>query len=206
MNDDFFRQLIRGISKGDEGSFRQLFDYYFPRFLRIAHYYVRNDETAEEVVLDVFAKLWKYRKKLLDVKNFDNYAYTSIKNQAFNYLQKNKIDIESLDEYATSKMIEYIEPEKLFLGKELAKELEKAVSALPPRCQLIYRLVREDGLKYREVAETLSISNKAVENQLLIAMKRIRIVLGRYMKSPSKRTLFNRFNTLIIASTFFVTF
>lgn len=189
MDDEFFKRLIEGVSNGDEKSFCRFFDYYFPRFLRIAHYHVHNDETAEEVVLDVFVKLWKNRKKLLEVKNFDNYAYTSIKNQALNYLQKNNINRESLDDYATSKMIEYVEPEKLFLGKELAKELEKAVSALPPRCQLIYRLVREDGLKYKEVAESLNISKKAVENQLLIAMKRIRVVLEKYMGNPPKENL-----------------
>ena len=89
-------------------------------------------------------------------------------------------------------MVEYVEPEKLFLGRELAKELEKAVSSLPPRCQLIYRMIREDGLKYKEVAETLDISTKAVENQMLIAMKRIRSVLEVYVKGkPQKRSFFN---------------
>lgn len=204
MEGEFLKQLIIEIKNDNESSFRKFFDYYFPRFLRIAHYYVRNNETAEEIVMDVFAKLWKNRGKLPEVINFNNYAYTLLKNQALNYLKRNSIETESLDECSSSKMIEYIEPEKLFLGKELAKELEKVVSSLPPRCQLIYRMVREDGLKYREVAETLSISNKAVENQLLIAMKRIRLVLGKYMQNSPKRNHFERLNILFNITAFFV--
>jgi len=204
MVGEFSKHLIEEIKNDNESSFRNFFDYYFPRFLRIAHYYVRSNETAEEVVMDVFVKLWKNREKLPEVINFNNYAYTLLKNQALNYLSKNSITIESLDEYSTSKMIEYIEPEKLFLGKELARELEKSVSALPPRCQLIYRLVREDGLKYKEVAETLNISQKAVENQLLIAMKRIRVVLEKYMENPPKRKPFKQLEILFIGTTFFV--
>ncbi len=203
MEDKLLKKILEEIAIDSEASFRILFDYYYPRFLRIAHYYVRNNETAEEVVMDVFAKLWKNRKKLSGIINFNNYSYTLLKNQSLNYLQKNNINTESLDEYSTSKMIEYTEPEKLFLGKELAKELEKSVSALPPRCQLIYRMIREDGLKYKEVAETLDISIKAVENQLLIAMKRIRSVLKVYMESTSKRKQFNRFNLFSIITFFY---
>lgn len=179
-----------GIKDGDELSFREFFDFYYERFFRIAHYYVRNNENAEEVVMDVFSRFWNRRKKLPEVLNFKNYAYSSVKNQSLNYLMKNKIDTKSLDEYNTSKMIEYAEPESLFLGKELAKELEREVSSLPPRCQLIYRMIREDGLKYRQVAEALDISLKAVENQMLIAMRRIRSILGdRKMITLKKKDL-----------------
>ena len=119
MKCEFFKQLIIEIKNDNESSFRKFFDYYFPHFLRIAHYYVHNNEIAEEIVMDVFAKLWKNREKLPEVINFNNYAYTLVKNQALNYLKRNSIETESLDEYSASKLIEYIEPEKLFLGKEL---------------------------------------------------------------------------------------
>ena len=204
MDCNFFKQLIDEIKNDNESSFKIFFNYYFPRFLRIAHFYVNNNEVAEEIVMDVFAKLWKNRKKLQEVDNCNNYAYTLIKNQSLNYLKKNKISLESLNEYSSSKMIEYIEPEKLYLGKELVAELEKVVRILPPRCQLIYRMVREDELKYREVAEILNISKKAVENQLLIAMKRIRVVLERYMGNTPKRKLFKQVNMLFIITLFFI--
>ena len=175
------------IKNGKESSFRAFYDYYYPRFYRIAHYYVKKDHLAEEVVLDVFSKLWQNRKKLPEIKNFRNYGFTMVKNQAINYLNRNKVDLHEIDEYAESKMIEYVEPEKIYLGRELARELEKAICKLPPKCQLIFRMVREDGLKYKEVAETLDISLKAVENQLSIAMKRIKPVLETYVQGKSRR-------------------
>jgi len=187
MDAEDLKRILEGIRDGQESSFREFFNGYYERFFRIAHYYVRNNENAQEVVMDVFAKFWKRRKKLPEIKNFKNYTYSSVKNHSLNYIQKNKIELESLDEYTSSKMIEYVEPENLFLGKELAKELEKTVSSLPPRCQLIYRMIREDGLKYKEVASTLNISDKAVENQMLIAMKRIRLILEVYNSNKLKK-------------------
>jgi len=131
MNSETLKRKLDGIKNGDELSFREFFDFYYERFFRIAHYYVRNNENAEEVVMDVFVRFWKRRKKLPEIMNFKNYAYSSVKNQSLNYLTKNRLDTKSLDEYTTSKMIEYVEPENLFLGRELAKELEREVNKLP---------------------------------------------------------------------------
>lgn len=190
MDPEDLKRILNGIGDGDESSFKEYFDFYYERFFRIAHYYVKNNEYAEEIVMDVFAKFWRRRKKLPEIKNLKNYAYSSVKNQSLNFLKRSSVITESLDEYTTSKMIEYIEPENLFLGKELAKELEKAVSSLPPRCQLIFRMIREDGLKYKEVAANLGISMKAVENQMHIAMKRICSVLEVHKrKRLSKKDL-----------------
>lgn len=190
MDPEDLKRILNGIGDGDESSFKEYFDFYYERFFRIAHYYVKNNEYAEEIVMDVFAKFWRRRKKLPEIKNLKNYAYSSVKNQSLNFLKRNSVITESLDEYTTSKMIEYIEPENLFLGKELAKELEKVVSSLPPRCQLIFRMIREDGLKYKEVAANLGISMKAVENQMHIAMKRICSVLEVHKrKRLSKKDL-----------------
>jgi RNA polymerase sigma-70 factor (ECF subfamily) len=186
MDGENLIHIIEEIKDDNERSFRLLFEHYYPRILRVACYRVKNEELAQEVVMDVFTKLWKYRKKLSEIHNFTNYIFTAVKNQSINYIKKNKVLIESLDDHQSSCLIEYVEPEKLFLGRELAKEIETAVSNLPPRCQLIFRMVREDGLKYKEVADTLGISLKAVENQLLIAMKRIRKVVTDYSENASQ--------------------
>ena len=185
MEDEYLKLIIREIKNDDERSFKKLFDHYYPRFLRVAFYYIRNDEMAEEIVMDVFIKLWKYRKKLPEISHFTNYIYTAVKNQSINYIRKNKMSLDSLEDLGPSALIEYVEPEKLYLGRELAKQIESAVSNLPPRCQLIYRMVREDGMKYTEVADALDISLKAVENQLLIAMKRIKNVVVSYDECQS---------------------
>lgn len=197
MESGELNRLFEKIGENNESSFRILYNHYFPRLFRVAHFFLRNNENAEEIVLDVFIKIWNNRKKLPDIKNFKNYAFTSVKNQSLNYLKKNKILVDELDDYHTSKLIEYVGPEKIFLGKELARELEKAIASLPPRCQLIFRMVREDGMKYKEVAQTLNISLKAIENQLSIASKRIRTSLELYInEKPTKNTSFRGLNML----------
>jgi RNA polymerase sigma-70 factor (family 1) len=180
--------LIEEINNNNESSFRIFYTHYFPRLFRVAHFYLRNNENAEEVVMDVFIKIWNNRKKLSDITNLDNYTFTMVKNHSLNFLKKNRIASDDLEEYHTTTLIEYLEPEKLFLGKELANELQKAISNLPPRCQLIFRMVREDGMKYKEVADILNISLKAVENQLQIASKRIRPSLEIYFNEKPRKT------------------
>ena len=120
--------IVEEIKNNNEASFRIFYDHFFPRLFRVAHFYLRNDENAEEVVLDIFIKIWNNRKKLPEIVNLDNYTFTMVKNHSLNFLKKNRINIDELDEYHTSSLIEYLEPEKLFLGKELAKKLEKAIN------------------------------------------------------------------------------
>ena len=67
----------------------------------------------------------------------------------------------------------YFDPEKLMLTAEMMKRVQKAINDLPPRCQLIFKLIKENGLKYREVAELLNLSVKTVENQMTTAIRKI---------------------------------
>lgn len=190
METEDLKLILQKVSNDCERSFRTLFDLYYARIFRVAFYHVKSEEIAQEVVMDVFEKLWKYRKKLQEIDHFTNYIYTAVRNQSLNYLKKNKLSTDPIDEhYNSTGLIEYLEPEKIFLGRELARSIEEIVSALPPRCQLIYRMVREEGLKYKDVADTLDISLKAVENQLLIALKRIRqALLTTYQHSTEQKT------------------
>jgi RNA polymerase sigma factor (sigma-70 family) len=67
----------------------------------------------------------------------------------------------------------YFDPEKLMLTEEMMRQIKKAINDLPPRCRLIFKLIKEDGLKYREVAELLQLSVKTVEAQMAIALRRL---------------------------------
>lgn len=194
METENLKLILQEVSNDCQRSFRTLFDLYYARIYRVAFYHVKSEEIAQEVVMDVFEKLWKYRKKLQEIDHFTNYIYTAVRNQSLNYLKKNKQSTDPIDEhYNSTGLIEYLEPEKIFLGRELARSIEEIVSALPPRCQLIYRMVREEGLKYKDVADTLDISLKAVENQLLIALKRIRqALLTTYQHSAEQKTVFRK--------------
>lgn len=138
-----------------------------------------NKDAATEVVDDVWVRIWKNRISLPQVDNIRTYLYTATKNSSLNYLSGkakamvtepfNDITIQLKDEYC---------PEQQLITEEIFKKIHAAVQDLPPRCKMVFKLVREDGLKYHEVAEIMKISQNTVDAQMVIAVKRIRDAIG----------------------------
>jgi len=168
------------MEKNDGRAFEEFFNVLYPRFYRYAFLYLKSDVLCEEVVSDVFIKLWNARQKLNKVKQLEFYFFRSVKNQALTYLKRNANQPFELTEYIFSGLIDYREPENLLIAAELAEKIEQAISSLPNKCEAIFRMVREDGLSYKYVAELLDISPKTVENQMNIALKKLRIIIENY--------------------------
>jgi RNA polymerase sigma-70 factor (family 1) len=166
--------LHRMATADDRRAFELFFTQYHNPLLRFAMRYVPGRELAEEVVSDVFLKLWQKRTMLPDIQHPTSYLYVAVRNQALNYLQKaeNQPTAE-LEAVPAAWQVDDMTPERALLTEELYQDIQRAVQKLPPQCQTIFRLIREDGLKYREVAEILSISPKTVEVQMGIALKKI---------------------------------
>jgi RNA polymerase sigma-70 factor (ECF subfamily) len=173
INEEPFAELQR-IAEGDEQAFRRLFQYYSPRLNQFAYSIVKIKEAAAEIVDDVFIKLWKQREKAPAISNIRVYLYVAVKNSALNYLSSkaylqitepfNHIDIELSRDQA---------PDEKMISAELLDKITAAVESLPPRCKMIFKLVREDGLRYKDVAEILNLTVNTVDAQMVIAVKRI---------------------------------
>ena len=173
------KRLVRLMSGGDTQAFREFFDLLYPRFYRFAFYYVKSDILSEEIVSDVFMKLWNNREKLPEIEQLDLYFFRAIKNQALTYIKKeSKHLLVYSDEYSSK--LEYVEPENLLIAKELSRKIEESICELPDKCEIIFRLVREDGLSYKKTAELLDITPKTVENQIAIATKKIKGALDGF--------------------------
>jgi len=122
----------------------------------------------------VFIKVWEKRKELEKIENLKLYLYVSTRNTAYNYLDKEKRSAtNALDNVQAEFTSVYFDPEQLLITADMLTRIQKAIDQLPPKCKMIFRLAKEDGLKYREVAEILNISVKTVENQLAIAIQKI---------------------------------
>ncbi len=166
--------LTERLLSGDQQAFRTLFDHFSPGLMAFAGALLKNKEAAIEVVDEVFIKLWRNKAQAGNIDNMRVYLYTAVKNTALNYLSRqaqqqisasfDHIDIQLQDNYS---------PEQQLITAELFKKIQSAVNELPPRCKMIFKLVREDGLKYREVAEILNVSVNTVDAQMVIAVKRI---------------------------------
>ncbi len=162
------------VQHNDAVAYKQLFLFYHSPLIRFAFTFLRSKEAAEDVVSDVFLKIWTHRVALSNVQNFHLYLYVSTKNQCFNVLQaQKKAHFFSLDEVAVELRSLQYDPEQLLMTAELFKHIQTAIQNLPPRCRLIFKLVKEDGLKYKEVAELLHLSQKTIEAQMGIALQKI---------------------------------
>lgn len=157
----------------DQAAYKELYIIFYRPLLQFAYSFVRSHETAEEIVSDVFVNLWKKREALTDIHNLKLYLFVSTKNTALNYLRAQKKPLLQAEQYQVQLQSIYFDPERLMITAEMVNRVQAAIRKLPPRCQLVFKLVKEDGLKYREVAELLNLSLKTVENQMTTATRRL---------------------------------
>lgn len=157
----------------DHTSFKELYRFYFVRLFRFCQTIVHNKESAEEIVHNVFMKLWERRATAYQIENPDVFLYVSVKNSSIDYLRKSRSKkILRLDEIR-DELVFSIDPERLMIQKEVSAAIRNAIMQLPPRCRQIFCLIREDGLKYKDVADILNLSIKTVESQMAIAVKKL---------------------------------
>ena len=169
------RKLTDKIALYDDAiAYKELFLLYHQRLVQFSMTITHSKESAEEVVSDVFLKIWTARNTLTRIENFHLYIYIITKNLSINrYLKEKKESSFSLDEIVVNIKSVCADPEQLLITSEALKQIQKAIESLPPRCRLIFKLIKEDGLKYKEVAELLNLSVKTVENQMAISFKKI---------------------------------
>lgn len=167
--------LIFDIANYDsEAAYKKLFVLLFPSIKRFVRCLVKSSHIAEELAADVMITLWRNRKELPAIRNIMVYSFVIAKNLSLNFLKKNNSNkIVSLDDIDITLEADNTTPEQILISDELKNNLNQAINALPPRCKMIFKLIREDGLSYKEVAEILDISVKTVDAQLVIAMKRL---------------------------------
>ncbi len=157
-----------------EEAYKKLFLLLHKPLCQFAFGILKSNDHAQEVVSDVFIHIWEHKTKLPSIESPLVYLYKAVKNRALNSIAKERRQ-QALDagEWLVPLPSVYFDPEKLMMTEELMQKLQQAVEDLPNRCRLIFKLVKDDGLKYREVAELLQISVKTVEAQMTIAMRRL---------------------------------
>jgi len=168
-------ELQQRIAIGDESAFTQLYLLYGKRLIQFAYSLVRSRESAEELVEDVYVKVWANRSTITSIDNLTVYLYVSVKNKSLNLLsQKARELITAPFDFLDSSTDSFVnDPYNLLITAEMMNRMQEAIDALPPRCKMIFKLIREDGLKYKEVAEILNISINTIDAQMAIAVRRI---------------------------------
>lgn len=169
----------------DMDAYRQLYDLLHQRLFRFSYSLVRFREPAEEIVSDVFVKLWRIRQELAGIQNLTVYLYTITKNLSLNHISRAyKYPKISLDQMSVETISGFGNPEESFISSELAKRINRAIDDLPSQCKIIFQLVRENGLQQKEAAAVLNLSEFTVRNQLTIATRKVAEALQLKIPQP----------------------
>ena len=171
-------QLVEKIQQGDHDAFEGLFRNHYADLCRFACHYVKSSEIAEDLVQNVFLKIWQNHRNWRPRRTVKSYLYKAVHNQARNYARRKSVEKKWEEETAVSNVAHSPSSEAAWYEKELFTALEKPIEQLPKRCRMVFVLSRVNGLKYAEIAETLGISVRTVEVQMGRALEKLRRVLG----------------------------
>jgi RNA polymerase sigma-70 factor (ECF subfamily) len=172
MNGD--TEIIRRIRNGDIGQFESLFRSSYVSLVRYAKTLIKDHDASEEIVQDLFFRLWKDREKLNIESSLNGYLFRSVHNKCLHYIDHIKV-VERHAYEMSNRQPEYPEsPSELLNYKELQEKIAGILERLPERCGQIFCMSRFEGLKYTEIAEKLSVSVKTVEANMGKALKEFR--------------------------------
>jgi RNA polymerase sigma-70 factor (ECF subfamily) len=173
-------QWAEKVRSGDPNAFESLFRSYYPRLCRFVERIIHSKSIAEEIVQEIFLKIWENRKNWILQYPVNIYLYRAVKNSALNCLKHEKVVKEWEKEQPRESFDQVIDPEEELYQKELLNAVQRAIELLPERCRLIFILHRQDGFTYAEIAFILNISIKTVETQMGRALKTLRRLLSPY--------------------------
>jgi len=168
-------------AKFDEQTLELLFRSHFKGLCLFAMSYVKQEETAREIVQDSFVRLWEKRHTIDLSKAVKSYLSTTVRNKCLNYLRDHKKfskELFSLDNLGEEPG--YVQPDEL-VEREIRDKIAGAIGGLPEKCREIFILNRYQNLKYRQIADKLQISVKTVETQMSKALQHMRIHLAEYL-------------------------
>lgn len=173
------KELFNQIKAGSAPAFEKLFYIYYASLCLFASQYVKNDDAAEELVQDVFYKVWSKRHTINIENSVKQYLFKAVKYQCINLLQHNRIAL-SYQHKVLEDTMQNVDTKPYFLEVGLRQKIERCILSLPEKRREIFKLSREEGLRYKEIAERLNISVKTVETQMGLALKQLREMLQDY--------------------------
>lgn len=156
-----------------EEIFKKRFDDFYPMLCRIAFSYLPDTKECEDIVQESFIAVWNNGKDKLDEKEFAAYMVRAVRNNCVSFLRKQTQQIISIeDHFAATESLDYEDEEDI--SPQYEEILEQVLSVLPPKCKEVFLMSKLHGLKYKEIADRLQISEKTVENQMGKAIKLLR--------------------------------
>ncbi|PRD57101.1 RNA polymerase sigma-70 factor [Sphingobacterium gobiense] len=174
------QELLELVYQGDRRAFTVIYDRYWKKLFVIASNRLSELEEAEEIVQDIFVSLWTRRHQLNITSTLSRYLAVSVKYRVFTAINKSYTQKQYIDSLMDTSSIDD-STQELLAFEELQRELEYYVAGLPEKCQLVFRMSREQGYSQKQIAKKLQISEKTVEAHLGKAFKTLRAKLNSFM-------------------------
>ena len=171
-------EIVRRIRQGDAGQFESLFRSSYVSLVRYAKTLIKDHDTAEEIVQDLFFRLWKDKEKLKIESSLNGYLYRAVHNRCLHHIDHNRVVEKYAREMAVLEQETNESPTDILHYRELQAKIAAILERLPEKCGKIFCMSRFEGLKYSEIAEKLSISVKTVEANMGRALKEFRKILA----------------------------
>jgi RNA polymerase sigma-70 factor (ECF subfamily) len=167
-------QALQRLANGDENALAAIYHRYWKPLYIQAYNILKDRMVCEDIIQEIFLQLWRKRETLNITQTLQGYLSAATRYQVFHYIRKmpkREFLFENLEERITAGAGLLVEE------KDLHEQINEIVSRLPEKCRVIYKLSREEYLPHKEIAARLHISIKTVENQLTIALRRLRVSL-----------------------------
>lgn len=168
------KELLRWSAEGNEAAFASLFRIYRHKLYGFLLRATGSPETTEDVIQDVFLKLWKDRTNLVHIDQFGGYVYRMAQNRVINSLKRMAKETLILEELGKVQTFAASNAEERLSEKETSRNLHSALNKLTPKQKLVFTLSREQGLKHEEIAAFLKISPSTVNNHMIEALRQLR--------------------------------
>lgn len=179
------QELLRQAAEGHQASFTALFHSHKDKLYSILTRMTGSAEMAEDIIQDIFLKLWKKKEELVQIEHFSAYVFRMAHNQALNAFKRQAREHLYIAALAPDQQVTAAEAESNLHLREVKAKLETAVGNLPPKQKLVYTLSRDKGLKHEEIAQHLNISTSTVNNHMIEALRTIRKQLAPHLYTTS---------------------
>ncbi len=174
-------QLVEEINVNQERAFEQVFKAHYHALHAYAHTMLKDEMLAEEIVQNLFLKLWEKKEQLAKQASVKAYLYKCVYHDCLNHIRHQKVQLRYAAHAVHHHHSKAAEASASAELSELQKHIEIALNDLPQQCRTIFQMSRFEELKYREIAEQLQISVKTVENQMGKALKLLRSKLADFL-------------------------
>ena len=178
-------EIIGGLKQDDQRMLKYLFDQHYENLALFAINYVVRKEIAEEIIQELFVRIWENRKTIFITRSFKAYLFAAAKNSAINYLKSKYARIPFVDHANIPEQQDQFNIEDKLAERELKTLIQNIIDTLPPKCNIIFNLSRNCDLSHQEIADMLGISIKTVDAQIRIAVLKIKKALHGWDQPPA---------------------